>query len=71
MGTRFPTGMAKRYVTKRNDRDAPSPAGTDDLTELRIPPEPLKQGGAGGIFAVTQLQFLAGEIKQACFPSEP
>ena len=24
MGTRFPTGMAKRYVTKQNDRDAPS-----------------------------------------------
>ena len=21
MGTRFPTGMAKRYVTKQNDRD--------------------------------------------------
>ena len=68
MGTRFPTGMAKRYVTKQNDRDkADYPwccvAGhtivrkTDNPTELKIPPEPLEQGGAGGIFAVIQLQF--------------
>lgn len=25
MGTRFLTGMAKRYVTEQNDRDTPSP----------------------------------------------
>ena len=49
MGTRFPTGMAKRYVTKQNDRDTIA-RKTDDLTEPKIPPEPLEQGGAGGIF---------------------
>ena len=40
------------------------------MTEPKIPPEPLEQGGAGGIFAVIQLQFLAGEIKLACSQSE-
>ena len=44
MGTRFLAGMAKRYVTKQNDRDAP-----DYLIKPKIPPEPLEQGGTGGI----------------------
>ena len=44
MGTRFPTGMAKRYVTKPNDRDTPN-----HLIKPKIPPEPLEQGGTGGI----------------------
>ena len=65
MGTRFPTGMAMLYAAKQNDRDTP-----DYLINPKIPPEPLEQGGAGGIFAVIQLQFLAGEIKLACSQSE-
>ena len=44
MGTRFPTGMAKRYVTKQNDRDTPN-----HLIKPKIPPELLEQGRAGGI----------------------
>ena len=63
-----PAGMAMRYVMKQNDgntsdfrgaakQNAPSPAGTDDLTEPKIPPEPLEQGGTGGISAAIQLQF--------------
>ena len=29
-------------------------AGTDDLTEPKIPPEPLEQGGTGGISDLCQ-----------------
>ena len=65
MGTRLPTGMAMLYAVKPNDRDIP-----DHLIKPKIPPEPLEQGGTGGIFAVIQLQFLAGEIKLVCSQSE-
>ena len=44
MGTRSPAGMAMLYAAKQNDRDTP-----DYLINPKIPPEPLEQGGAGGI----------------------
>lgn len=55
MGTRFPTGMAKRYVTKQNDRDTPN-----HLIKPKIPPEPLEQGGAGGIFCCYSAAIFSG-----------
>ena len=55
MGTRFPTGMAKRYVTKPNDRDTPN-----HLIKPKIPPEPLEQGGAGGIFCCYSAAIFSG-----------
>ena len=44
MGTRSTAGMAMLYAAKQNDRDAPN-----HLIKPKIPPEPLEQGGAGGI----------------------
>ena len=81
METKLPAGMAMRYAAKPNDRDTPDHprcceaertivCKIDDLITPKIPPEPLEQGGTGGIFAVIQLQCLAGEIKLACSQSE-
>ena len=33
---------------------------TDDLTEPKIPPEPLEQGGAGGIFCCYSAEIFSG-----------
>ena len=33
---------------------------TDDLTEPKIPPEPLEQGGAGGIFCCYSAAIFSG-----------
>ena len=44
MEIRSPAGMAMLYAAKQNDRDTP-----DYLINPKIPPEPLEQGGTGGI----------------------
>ena len=60
MGTRSTAGMAMLYAAKQNDRDIPNHprcceaertivCKIDDLIKPKIPPEPLEQGGAGGI----------------------
>ena len=44
MEIRSTAGMAMLYAVKQNDRDTPN-----HLIKPKIPPEPLEQGGAGGI----------------------
>ena len=44
MEIRSTAGMAMLYAVKQNDRDTPN-----HLIKPKIPPEPLEQGGTGGI----------------------
>lgn len=44
MEIRSTAGMAMLYAVRQNDRDTPN-----HLIKPKIPPEPLEQGGAGGI----------------------
>lgn len=70
MGTRFLTGMAKRYVTEQNDRDTPSPVKRMIWQNRKSLRNHSNRVEPEGFFAVIQLQFLAGEIKLACSQSE-
>mgnify|MGYP000156335051 CR=1 FL=1 len=55
MEIRSTAGMAMLYAVKQNDRDTPN-----HLIKPKIPPEPLEQGGAGGIFCCYSAAIFSG-----------
>ena len=55
MEIRSTAGMAMLYAVRQNDRDTPN-----HLIKPKIPPEPLEQGGAGGVFCCYSAAIFSG-----------